>query len=131
MDLSQLRNADTGFFNARRQNGDELIIEGKPVIFRMHGKGSKAEVSADYKRQHGNTAAQMAAIQGRLPQVAEEQAFKRQAEYLAACTISVENWPFEGGPLAIYMDPQLGYLKKQAEQFMGEDANFMQSSTGS
>lgn len=125
MDLAQLKNADSGSFVVRRQNGDELVLDGKAVVIHMHGKGSKAQVSADYKRQHGNTSAQMAAIQGRLPGTAEADAFKRQAEYLAACTIDVENWPYPGGALAIYKDPQLGYITKQAADFVGDDQNFM------
>lgn len=128
MELSQFENAERGSFNVLRQDGSELLIEGKPVVIHMHGKGSKPQVAADHVRQRENTVSMTAALQGRVKKNAEEDGFRRQAEYLAKCTISIDNWPFDGGPLALYMNPKLGYITAQAEKFLADDANFMQGS---
>lgn len=128
-DVSQLENADQGQFTVLRQNGDEMVIDGKPVVITMHGLGSKPEVSAERKLKRAAAMSMTSTLQGRHSPTAEDDEFRRRAEYLAACTISVDNWPAEGGALAIYLNPKLGYITTQAERYLANAANFMKGST--
>lgn len=128
-DLSQFENIDSASFTVRRQNGDEMLIDGKPVTITMHGLGTKQQVGAEFKRTRAMQAAGLATLQGRQGRDAERDAFTREAQYLAECTISLDNWPGEGGALGIYMNPKLGYIAKQADEFMKEPANFMKAAT--
>jgi len=124
--VEDFENLDSASFSVRRQNGDEMLIDGRPVIITMHGLGSKQQVSAEFKRTRAVQVAGLAQLQGRHGKDAEREAFHREAEYLAACTISVDNWP--GDALGIYLNPKLGYIAKQADEFMKEPANFMKAS---
>lgn len=130
-DITQFENLDEGSFNVRLQNGDEMMIGGKPVVIRMHGLGSKAQVRAEYKLTREGNANVVRAATGRQTPNAEEESFKRVAEYLAACTIDVENWPGEGGAIAIYMNHKLGYITEQADKFLKNPINFMPPSMAS
>jgi len=126
-DVKQFENLDQGQFNFRMQNGDEMMIDGKPVVCRMHGLGSKAQVRAEYKLTRENNASTVSALTGRQARNAEEETFKRGAQYLADCTISIDNWPLD--PLATYSNHKLGHMLDQADKFMKNAANFMPPST--
>lgn len=128
--LADFENAETGSFTVLDRNGDELLYQGKPVRITMHGAGSKAQVSAERKRVKAAKATLYAGIGGRVAKNAEEEEFQRDAEYLAACTISVENFPIPGGALALYSNPKLSYITKQAHRFLSEDGNFKPGSGG-
>jgi len=129
--LTQFENVDSGTFTVLNQKGDELIYNGKPVTITMHGAGSKPQVSADRKRTKAAKAVLYAGIGGRIAKNAEQEEFDREAEYLAACTISIDNFPIPGGALALYQNPRLGYITKQAQKYLADDANFMRGSAGS
>jgi hypothetical protein len=128
-DVAQFENKDEGTFTFRLQNGEEMMVDGKPVVCRMHGLGSKAQVRAEYKLTRENTATTMAALTNRPASNAEEETFKRGAQYLADCTISIDNWPVS--PLDTYLNHKLGYMSEQADKFLKNAANFMRPSTAS
>ncbi len=129
-DLSRFENVDSGTFTVLDQSGDELMYQGKPVRITMHAAGSKVQVAADRKRTKAAKAVLYAGIGGRVAKNAEEEEFAREAEYLAACTVAVENFPIPGGALAIYQNPRLGYITRQAAKFLADDANFKPGSGG-
>ena len=79
-DVTQFENQDEGKFTFRLQNGEEMMVDGKPVVCRMHGMGSKAQVRAEYKLTRENTANTMAALTNRPAANAEDEAFKRGAQ---------------------------------------------------
>lgn len=123
-DLKPYQNADVGTFIVRDQSGDDLLYAGRPVRITVHGLGSKTQVAAERKQTKAAKLVLYAGIRGQVSSNGEEEEFKRDAEYLAACTVSVENFPIPGGALAIYSDPRLGYIKKQVQEFLGNAANF-------
>lgn len=122
--LAAFENVESGTFTVLDQSGDELLYKGEPVRITMHGAGSKPQVSAERKKVKAAKAVLYAGIGGRVAKNAEDEEFQREAEYLAACTISIENFPIPGGALAMYSNPKLSYITKQAQKFLGEDANF-------
>lgn len=126
-DVKQFENLDEGSFNVRLQNGDEMLIGGKPVIWRMHGLGSKVQVRAEYKLTRENNISTIALVGGTQQRNAEEETFKRGAQYLADCTIAIENWPL--APLDTLLNHKLGFMHDQADKFLKNAANFMPPST--
>lgn len=128
--LALYENVDSGTFTVLDQSGDELLYEGKPVRITMHAAGSKVQVAADRKRTKAAKAVLYAGIGGRVAKNAEEEEFQRDAEYLTTCTISVENFPIPGGAHAIYSNPKLGWITRQAAKFIADDANFKPGSGG-
>lgn len=126
-DVKQFENLDEGSFNVRLQNGEEMLIEGKPVVWRMHGLGSKAQVRAEYKLTRENNISTVALVSGNQVRDAEEEAFKRQAQYLADCTVAIDNWPL--APLDTLLNRKLGFMQEQADKFLKNAANFMPPST--
>jgi hypothetical protein len=129
--LAAFENCESGTFTVLDQSGDDLLYEGQPVKITMHGTGSKVQVAAERKKIKAAKAVLYAGIGGRVAKNAEEEEFAREAEYLAACTISIENFPIPGGALALYSNQKLSYITKQAQRFLAEDANFKQRSVGS
>lgn len=124
-DLSEFENLDSGSFVVLRQNGDEMIIDGKPVEIVMHGIGTAEQVRAEHKRDYASMNATIGAFKGKQAKAAQTESARRDAEYLTACTITISNWPYEGGAFDLYKNPKLGYISSQALAFMAEPANFM------
>jgi len=127
-DVKQFENLDEGSFNFRLQNGEEMMLDGKTVVCRMHGLGSKAQVRAEYRLTRENNANTISALTGQQARNAEEDAFKRGARYLADCTISIDNWPLD--VFETYSNRKLGFMHDQADKFLKTAANFMPPSTG-
>ena len=50
-------------------------------------------------------------------------------EKLVARTRAVNNFPVPGGARAIYANPRLNYITRQAITFMNDDANFSKASS--
>lgn len=125
-DLSAFETADTGSFTLLNAKGDELLVNGNPVIVTVHGHGSKPAVAAGRKQQKAAKAALMASMQGRGSKQAEDDEFRRDAEYLAACTISITNFPVP--PVEIYLNPKLAYITRQVAKFLADEGNFTNSS---
>lgn len=128
--LAAFENADNASFTVVDQSGDELVYNGQPVRITMHAAGSQVQVGAERKKLRAAKAALYAGMAGRISKNAEEEEFKREADYLASCTISVDNFPIPGGALAIYSNPKLGYITKQAQKYLADDANFKPGSGG-
>src|ERR1035437_2306391 len=124
-DVSQFELEDTGYFTVLNAKGDDdLLVDGNPVIIRMYGSGSDQAVKANRKEISRTTARTKAMFTGKPPPNDAENAEREGAEKLAAVTASIENFPVEGGALALYRNPKLGYITKQAAKFFADDANF-------
>ena len=129
-DLSQFETAETSQLTLLTAKGDEMVINGQPVIITLHGPGTKQQVSAQHKMQKAAKAAAVSAINGRAPKNAEQEEFERDAQYLVAVTHSIsDNFPV--APLDLYSNRKLGYIAKQVNRHMNDDANFMSGSAQS
>ena len=118
-DLSQFELSETATLTVLSPRGDELTYNGNPVKITLYGAGSKEYVAAKYKFDNANTALMRAMLSNK--QV------KNAAEFLAACTAKIDNFPIDGGALAIYSNPKLKYITDQVDKFLGESENFMPS----
>lgn len=126
-DLSQFEILDTASLTVLNPKGDELTVGGKPVVISVYSPGSKQFMNAKYKLDNATQARSIAIIRGKTPKNAAEEARLQQAEFLAAVTASIDNFPIDGGALALYTNPKLSYITDQVEKFIGDTENFMQS----
>lgn len=123
-DLSKYETVDTARLVVQNPKGGDLLGEGGlPVVINLYGMGSKQYVNAKYKLDNANQVRSIAMLRNNKPANPDE-IFKSEAEFLAAVTESIENFPVE--PLALYSNPKLGYIKTQVDKFVGDTENFMQ-----
>ncbi len=124
-DVSQFELKDTGVLTVQNKQGDDdLLVDGKPVRIHLYGSGSDQYVKAEHRATNAATTRMQAAFRGKPVKNASEISATELAEKLAACTASIENFPIEGGALALYSNNRLGYIRRQVIKFLDEDANF-------
>lgn len=123
-DLSKFETVDTAKLTVQNPKGGDLLGEfGLPVVINLYGMGSKQYVNAKYKLDNANQVRSIAMLRNNKTPNPEEVA-KSEAEFLAAVTQSIENFPVD--PLALYSNPKLGYIKSQVDKFVGDTENFIQ-----
>lgn len=123
-DLSKYETVDTADLTVQNPKGGDLLGEGdQPVIIKVYGMGSKQYVNAKYKFDNANQIRSIAMLRNNKPTNPEEIA-KSEAEFLAAVTHSIENFPIS--PLELYSNPKLAYIKDQVNKFVGDTENFIQ-----
>lgn len=123
-DLSKYETVDTAKLVVQNPKGGDLLGEGGlPVVINLYGMGSKQYVNAKYKLDNANQVRSIAMLRNNKAPNPEEVA-KSEAEFLAAVTQSIENFPVD--PLALYSNPKLGYIKSQVDKFVGDTENFIQ-----
>jgi len=126
-DLSQFETLDTAALTVQNPKGDELVVGGKPVVINLYGPGSKQFVNAKYKLDNAVQTRSIAMLRGKQSKNAAEENRQLQAEFYAAVTASIDNFPIDGGALALYSNPKLNYITEQVEKFLNETENFMPS----
>lgn len=126
-DLSQFETIDTAALTVLSPKGDELLFEGKTVTINLYGPGSKQFVNAKYKLDNATQTRSIAMLRGKTSKNAAEETRQQQAEFYAAVTSSIDNFPIEGGALALYLNPKLTYITEQVEKFLSDTENFMPS----
>ena len=115
--------------NAR--DDDVLAFNGEPVTIELYGPGSEQYAKAQAKIDAGQQARTFAALRGKAPKDAADEARRLQIEKYVACTKTLTNFPIEGGAKALYENRKLGYITAQVHKFMEDWANFPPSSSAS
>ena len=131
-DVTQFELNDTAVLTVQNAKGDDdLLVNGKPVKITLYGTGSSQFAKAEHKAMNAATARMQAAFRGKPIKNASEVNAEELAEKLAACTANIENFPIEGGALALYSNNRLSYIRKQVVKFLDDDANFTKGSAKS
>jgi len=107
---------------------DNPLYDGKdkPVTVTLSGPGSKTYAKAQAARN--NRVMDKLRKKGKADQTAEQTAAEN-AEFLAACTVSMENIEYDkltGEALfkAVYSDTSIGFIAEQVGKHIGDWANF-------
>lgn len=124
-DISQFETVDTAALEVKKPNGDDLLVDGKKVVINLFGPGSKEYINAKYKFENATQARSIAMIRGKISKNIAEESAQLQAERLANCTSSIDNFPIDGGALALYSNPKLSYITDQVIKFLDDTENFM------
>jgi hypothetical protein len=135
-DIRTLAISKTGEVPVRNASGEKQYdADGKLLSITVHSPGTKAFNAAAHARQLRNSDRMVNKMQGRADgkQTAED-SIEERAEFLAAITISFNNFSVEGltGKAAfakIYGDLELGHIADDVEKFVGDRANFIRPST--
>jgi hypothetical protein len=125
-DISQFETVDTATLTVQNPKGDELLVNGSPVTINLYGPGSKQFVNAKYKLDNAVQTRSIALLRGKGSKNAAEETRQQQAEFYAAVTASIDNFPVN--PLDLYLNPKLNYITDQVEKFLGDTENFMPES---
>lgn len=130
--LAQFELQDTAVLTVQNAKGDDdLLFAGKPVRITLYGSGSAQYAKAEHRAVNAASARTLAAYRGKAVKNASEINATELAERLAACTVAIENFPIEGGALALYSNNRLAYIRKQVVKFLDDDANFTKGSATS
>jgi hypothetical protein len=116
---------DSATLHVLGSNGiDALVINGKEVTIEVFGPGSQEAVKMQHASGRKIALRQMAILRGKLSPNAAAEADAERAEKLAAITKAVNNFPYAGGPRAMYANPKLCYIADQVEAFYNDKSNF-------
>lgn len=127
--LAQFELNDTAILTVQDAKGeDDLLVNGQPVRITLYGTGSAEFAKAEHRAVNAATARMQAAFRGKAVKNASEISAAELAEKLAACTAHIENFPIEGGALALYSNNRLAYIRKQVIKVLDDDANFAKGS---
>lgn len=129
-DVSQFELEDTATMTVKDARGEDLIVDGQPVLVEFYSPGSPQGVKALHKSARQGQLRLMRTMRNEIDPQDAVNADREQAEKLAAFTKSISaNFPV--APLAIYSNPRLCYWNRQAEEYLGKLANFSKGSTAS
>ena len=127
-DFSQFLLSPTGRVEISLPNGEPMLYQGKQVTVHVF-----SPASAEYAR--AEAVLQRAARErlfGSKKKVndAEEEA-ETNARFLVTVTSSIENFPYPGGPEAIYRERKLAYIADQVRAYLNDQGNFYKPSKAS
>lgn len=104
-------------------NGEPMLFEGQPVAVNLHGPAT--DVYAKAKDAMDKEAAKRVfRSMGAKMKKGEEEDKDADVKFLTAVTDSMENFPFPGGPGAVYREPRLKYVADQVRSHLGDLGNF-------
>lgn len=120
-DVAQFELEDFATLEILNKKGDPMLVGGKPVTFDIYGPGSSQAVAWENKQNRDMMNRAVAAARGKAKDVDVR---KEMAEKLAAVTKAVNNFPVDGGALAIYQNAKLSFIADQVARFHADTANF-------
>ena len=80
-DLSQFETIDLAALTVQTPRGEDLLVDGKPVVINLYGPGSKQFVNAKYRLDNAVQARSIAMLRGKGSKNAAEEARQQQAEF--------------------------------------------------
>jgi hypothetical protein len=122
---------DTAEIFLKLPNKQPMLYQGYPVSITLYGpttdqySAAKAELNKEASRRV--MASMGSATPGQEPESDPKADAELDARYLAALTVSVNNFPFPGGALAIYREPKLLYVPTQVRAFLNSLGNFFKA----
>jgi len=119
-DFSAFFLQDTSTVSIKLPNGQPMLYQGKPVSVVLHGPATERYTSAKDALDREVARAYLAALNsGR--DGADKMA---DASFLSAVTERIDNFPFPGGPAAVYREPRLKYVADQVRTHLADLGNF-------
>jgi hypothetical protein len=134
MDASTLKVAATGVIHVKDAAGAPLYDGDKPVRITVHAPGSRAYGAVE-SRQTARAIRRMNENEGKITTPTAEERLAETAEDLADITVSFEGLTYGDKKghdlyLAVYGDPQLGFIARQVTKHLADWGNFKPASPG-
>lgn len=117
--------ADTSAIDIDLPNGDPMTypkVGGAQVRVHVYGPSTRQYQQAEEARTREATKRVVAAMGAKGKKEAEDKDV--DIKFLVAVTANIENFPFPGGPEAIYREPKLKYISDQVMRHVGDTSNF-------
>lgn len=128
-DLSVYQIDQTGTLTVMnvKRDGELIGADGvNPVTIEVYSSGSPQAVKALHRAGQALQRRMRETIQGKLDPQAAIKAEAEQVDKLVAFTKSINNFPVD--PRTLYSDPSLGWIARQVDAFISDDANFSKPS---
>lgn len=126
-DFSDYMLEETGTLDLVLPSGDAMLYNGQPVQAVIYSPASASYRAAEQARDRfviANVKAGKAGDQ-------MEQNREQHMTFLTAITKEIRNFPFSGGPAAIYREPRLQYIASQVEAYASRLGNFFKGGKSS
>lgn len=123
--IADLEIDDTAILTVRNvsRDGDLIGVDGvNPVTIELYSSGSAQAVKALRKAGVQMQKRLRDTIQNRIDAKDAERAERENVDKLTALTKRINNLPLDAEQL--YSNPKLGFITKQVEAFIADDANF-------
>lgn len=131
--IKKLAIDSTGIMLVRDAKGEVEIENGQQWSITFHSPGTKQFQKAkhDYEQKRSNSLSAIMTGKADNKRTAEDDNCDT-AEFLAACTVSLNNFDYEGGKgyeaiKAMYMDIEIGHIAIEANKFLGDRGNFVKA----
>lgn len=131
-DVSRYEIEDTAVLMFKNARGDDELIgaDGKSAAgVVLYSPGSSQGVKSLNKASRAVQLRMFRTMRGEVSKDDAENAEREQVEKLAGMTKEFLNFPIDAS--ALWGNPKLGYLRKQAEEFIGNYGNFSKGSSPS
>lgn len=131
-DISKYELEETSILTVQNAKGDDDLIgeDGiNPVTIELYGGGSRQMVKAQHKAGNAAQLRIQALVRGKVDKKAAENADAEMVEKLVTCTKAINNFPIAAEDL--YSNIKLGYITRQVQKFLDDDANFAKAPTNS
>lgn len=115
---------DTSTVFIKLPNGQPMVYGGQPVSVVVYGPSTERYATAKDALDRAAAVSLMRATQSS-PNEAEKDA---DARFLSAVTERIDNFPFPGGPAAVYREPRLRYVADQVRAHLADLGNFFKGS---
>ena len=139
MKIAKLAVAATGFLHLKGPDGVHLYEKGEPVGIDLFGPGSRESAQVE-ERQSARAIKRMTDNDNKMTLAPIDERRREAAEDLATLTAGfrhIEHDDADGKPLAssalalaVYSDPELGWINEQALKFQRDWGKFTPGSTG-
>ncbi len=104
-------------------NGEPMLYEGKQVTVHVHGPATDVFAKAKDAMDKEASKRVFRSMGAKLKKGDDEDK-DADAKFLTAITDSIENFPFPGGPGAVYREPRLKYVADQVRGHLSDLGNF-------
>ena len=113
-------------------NGAPMLWEGKPVAVLLFGPATDeyAKARAAMEKESAARVFRAMGANKNKKKNGEDDA-EADAKFLTAITAEFENFPYPGGPAAIYREPRLNYIGNQVRTHVNDLGNFFKESAKS
>ena len=117
--------ADTSRLEVDLPNGEPMLYQGQQVAVLLYGPATDAYVKAKAAMEKEATHRVFAAM-GAKKKKGEEEDKESDPKFLTAVTAGFENFPFPGGPAAVYRERRLQYIADQVRRHLNDLGNFFE-----
>lgn len=114
---------DTSVVEIDLPNGEPMLYKGEQVRVYVFGPSTKQYAKAK-DLMDKEAAKRVLNAMGQKGRKRDDEDKEADEKFLTAITKEIENFPFPGGPAAVYREPRLKYIADQVRSHLNDLGNF-------